>query len=70
MRSCLNCGSYAINPKNQSSDSDLKLCDVCHWKTKYNTAFARVKALEALIQPIAACDDGETGFIGGVGASE
>jgi hypothetical protein len=46
---CLDCNSYAINPSKQSRDSDLTLCDVCHWRKKHASAADSIEALEAAL---------------------
>ena len=46
MKQC-KCGSYAINPHSHGRQNgvDLDLCDVCYWRTRANSAQAKVDAL-------------------------
>jgi len=42
MERCIECSSYAINPRHDGRDgvSDLNLCNVCYWRKRANQRLA------------------------------
>ena len=68
MKSCIRCGSYAINPGHYGRNqiTDLDLCDVCYWRKRHDAQGLTIATLCDIVLGENAGDRSDDALIRGV----